>query len=109
MGWVGDAIDGLARKTAREAVSEYFASESFKAVLDEMIQSSPVFRFRKAMQRRYLERRPGLTPKQAWDHAGIALGEHLRGDRIEFGDPRYAWDDAGARDIVDADLEYWDE
>lgn len=101
-------IERKVKEAAKEAVNRYCASDQFKAKLDEIILANPVFKFRKAMQQRYMAFAPKLTAREAWDHAGQTLVEFLKGEEIEFGDPRYAWDEGGAHALVDDDLTYWE-
>ena len=59
--------------------------------------------FMKWMAHRYM-RKGGLAKVDAWRHAL----ESLRMQEEEFGDPDYCWDRAGAADIVDEEMSYWD-
>lgn len=95
-------------KVAEQAVKDYFASSEFKTKLAAIVSDTPVVKFLQAMQARYIERAPGLTMKQAWEHARINLVDFLQGDKIEFGDPRYDWSASGARELADIDMSYWE-
>lgn len=61
--------------------------------------------FLKAMVRRFMSRASDLSKSDAYD---IAI-EALKFADAEFGDADFCWGRAGAIDIADEEMHYWDE
>jgi hypothetical protein len=62
--------------------------------------------FLRTMARRYMQKtRPQIAKDDAYD-AAIELMKSL-GD--PYGDPAYAWDHDGAREMADDDMQHWDQ
>lgn len=52
----------------------------------------------------------GMKPVEAWDLARKTIAEWAKDERAEFGDPRFGWDVAAGREIVEAyEIEHWEE
>lgn len=112
---LGKLFDRAIEQGVQRAANDYLASPKFAAQVDGVIDriladlaKEPRFIFIKHMARRYLERSPKLTTGQAWDHARDWLNDFLRGEKAEFGDPRYDWSREGARVLADEDIQYWE-
>lgn len=97
-GW----LDKLLRQTVERTVAEH-ARPIVEAKVDEIIRTSPLLKFIKAGQLHLLDRLAGVDHKRAWDlFRDQALKEFMRDEKVKFGDPRYDWSPAGARDLAQA-------
>ena len=56
----------------------------------------------------YLTQRSYLLLEPAREYVADLLDELLASEEIAFGDERYDWTEAGARTLVDEDLDYWE-
>ena len=89
---VASAVD----KAIKEAVADYY-------------RKSPRFRFIKWMQLEMQQVDPTIGAKRSFEAARNTLNEHLRDEKIKFGDTRYAWDRGGAIDLIHAyEIDHWE-
>lgn len=79
-------------------------------VLRETWKTDPLFRFIKWGQWELERADPTLDGKTSFEMAKDALRQHLKDEKIEFGDPRFAWDDEGARAVIhEYHIDHWEQ
>jgi len=95
-----------------EAIVEAVKPELTRAVervVADHFRKSPRFRFIKYMQFELQRIDKNMSNKIAFRTARATLHEHLRDEKIEFGDERYAWGKGGAVDLIHAyEIDHWD-
>jgi hypothetical protein len=64
--------------------------------------ATPVFAFVAAGARHLLANLSDIDERRAWELMVAATEDNLAEDRCEFGDPRFDWTEAGARDVATA-------
>lgn len=80
-----------------------------REIIADLWRTDPLFRFIKWTQQRLQEADPRLPDKRAFFMAKECIREHLKDEQIEFGDPRFAWDREGARELVEAyQIDHWE-
>jgi hypothetical protein len=100
------------------AANEYLASPAFRerstnaidtAIADELRKPEyRWFRFVKAMQARLHEADPSLDPAVSIKTAMRTYRDFLADNKIEFGDPRFSWKTADAREVIEEyEIRYW--
>lgn len=92
MGWLDPLIRKAVMDVARPLIVE---------AVDEAIRTSPLLRFLKAGQLFLMEKLVDVDHRRAWELFRDALKDHLRDEKIKFGDPAYSWTDDDARDLAD--------
>lgn len=102
-------------KRIERSVDEFLAGPKFAAIMDKAVLETLAkpefdgFWFVKHMQARMMEVDKTLTGRRAWTIAATAYREYLSSKKIEFGDPQYAWDRVGARDVIQAmEIDHWE-
>lgn len=80
-----------------------------REIVADMWRTDPLFRFIKWTQQRLQEANPTLPDKSAFYMAKGCIRQHLEDEEIEFGDPRFAWDRGGARELAEAyEIDHWE-
>lgn len=68
----------------------------------------PWFGFIAGGQLRLIE--AGMKPREAWELSRKVLLEHVKSEKIEFGDPRFDWGPQGGREIIEeCEIDHWEE
>lgn len=113
--WLKPSIDRGVEKGVKQAIEEFTSGPKFAATLDRIVReqlAKPEYKwfwFVKHMQARLLEVDPTMGGKRAWQLAASTYREFLRSEKIEFGDPQYAWDRDGARDVIqEMEIDHWE-
>ena len=51
----------------------------------------------------------GIKPVKAWNMSRDCLAEFMKDEKVEFGDPRYAWDAEDGRVLVEEfEIQHWE-
>ena len=87
------------------AIAERIAADMVK----DLWSTEPRFRFLKWMQWEMQRVDPSLSAERSFAIAKETLRTNLADDKCEFGDPRFAWDEGGAIDLIHAyEIDHWE-
>lgn len=99
-------LRGAVEAGVDKAIEEY--RPTLAKMVAEQVMADPVIRFVKQIQWRINEAAPDMDGKESWERAAGALRQFLKDENAMFGDPRFSWDRAGARDLADAyEIDCW--
>lgn len=106
-------LDWMIRRTVQQTIDDtvegHLQSDGFREmVLRELRAAMPHFDFVKQIQERLQEASPSLSDKDAYDHAAALFEDFCRDEKCQFGDPRFDWTRAGAREIAEEDIAHWE-
>lgn len=89
-------IERTVAETVPGLVANYFESDAFKAVIDDILAKSPAYQFVCEIGRHFKRVDPTMSNRGTYELAVSTLREYLADEKISFGDPEYSWDRAGA-------------
>ena len=97
-----EAIKTFMREKGNQLVADIFAEEVKKP-------EYACFRFVKMIQWHLKLADPTLPDKRTFEMAMGVWREFVRDEKVKFGDPRYDWTSAGARDLAQAyEIDHWE-
>lgn len=110
-GWLKPSIDSGVKK----GIDNYLEGPRFKSLLINIIDQElkkpkyAWFWFVKHMQARMMQVDKTLDGKRAWELALNAYREHLKDEKIQYGDDRYDWSKDGAYELIQAyEIDHWE-
>lgn len=110
-------FDSAIRRGAEKGVDDFIASDRFKeimrekvlAVVQDELAKVPHWKFLKQIQSKLQHCDQKMTDEEGFHMAKHILQQHLRGERIEFGDPRFGWTRQDAYDLAQAyEIDHWE-
>lgn len=105
--WLKPAIDRGVKQGVQRAIDGIDWDGAIRKAL-----TGPEYKwfwFVKHMQGEMMRVDPSMDGKQAFDVAMVAYKDFLHDEKIEFGDPAYAWDKDGEIDLIHAmEIDHWE-
>lgn len=113
-------FDSAIKRGAEKGVDDFLASDRFKEMIGDVVKKiwreelakpeNAWFLFVKRIQNCLTEACPSLDDKASFDMARRVYFQHLRDEKIEYGDPRFDWSADGARDLALAyEIDHWEQ
>lgn len=114
------SFNNAVKRGVEQGVDSFLASDRFKTIVRETTKrvwreelakpENAWFLFVKRIQNALLAANPALTDEQSFVMARDVYRQHLRDEKIEFGDPRFGWTATDARDLAQAyEIDHWEK
>lgn len=100
------SIPEICREVMRERLPG-IVSKAFNDIMAE--PEFAYFRFIKQIQFHLQQADPTLADKRAFEMAKNVYWTNLADEKVAFGDPAFAWDSNGARELAEAyEMDHWE-